>query len=194
MKKFKIVLSLILIFAFTFINYRCEKPANEEPNRYSFWKGDITNFYYCLDFNDALTHKVTGKPYLILEYDPITNVPLKCEFGLSDAKNEYLPNADMPIPEPFLSAATFNYTDRLNLTGSVSLLCNWSTVSSHEQLSAGGFEFYVNKSNGETYHFSFGFDSMEGEIINPEADWSDRVSDVKAFKLLRKFNSNTIEN
>jgi hypothetical protein len=35
---------------------------------------------------------------------------------------------------------------------------------------------------------------MDGEIINQEATWGGRVSDVKAFKLLRKFNSNTVSN
>jgi hypothetical protein len=194
MKNINFGLVLVLIIISGLINYRCEEEANQEPERYSFWKGDITNFYYCLDFNDARTHKITGKPYMILEYDPVTNIPLKCEFGLSDAKNEYLPDADMAIPEPFLSASSFEYADRLELTGSISLLCNWAPVSTHEQLSAGGFEFYVNKSGGEQLHFIFTFDSMEGEIINPDADWGDRVSDIKAFKLLRKFNSNTISN
>jgi hypothetical protein len=35
--------------------------------------------------------------------------------------------------------------------------------------------------------------AMTGEINNEEASWGGRVSDVKAFKLIRKFNSNTIK-
>lgn len=188
MKKSDLAGLLLILFVFS----GCEKLQEKEPDRYSFWKGDISNFYYLLDFNDAKTHKVTGKPYIILEYDPVTNVPLKCEFGLSEAKNEISPDADMAIPEPFLSASTFGYAERLGLKGSVSLLCNWSVVTSHKELSAGGFEFWVRNSGGEEVHFTFTFDSMEGEINNPNASWSDRVSDPKAFKLLRKFNSNTI--
>jgi hypothetical protein len=188
MKKSGLAVLLLVLLSFS----SCEKLKEKDPDRYSFWKGDISNFYYLLDFNDAKTHKVTGKPYMIIEYDPLTNVPLKCEFGLSEAKNEISPNADMAIPEPFLSASTFDYADRLGLTGSVSILCNWSAVTSHKELSAGGFEFSVKRSGGEELHFTFTFDSMEGEINNPNASWSDRVSDLKAFKLLRKFNSNTI--
>jgi len=44
----------------------------------------------------------------------------------------------------------------------------------------------------EILHFVFTFDSMEGEIINEEVTWGGRVSNVKAFKMLRKFNSNTL--
>jgi hypothetical protein len=36
------------------------------------------------------------------------------------------------------------------------------------------------------------FDAMEGEMINNQPSWGDAYSDIKAFKLLRKFNSNTI--
>lgn len=50
-----------------------------------------------------------------MEYDPVSGVPLHCEFGLSDAKNEYLNGAEGAIPEPFLSAGTLEYAEKLNL-------------------------------------------------------------------------------
>lgn len=164
------------------------------PDRYSFWKGDITNFYYTLDINDAKTHKVTGKPFAILEYDPITNQPLRCVFGLSEAKNEFLPGAELPIPEPFLSADGFEFADRLSLTGSVSLLCNWADIDEKSTLPTGDIQFEVSLASGESYHFVYTPNLMEGEIRNPDASWADRVSDAKAFKLSRRFNSNTIGN
>ncbi len=181
------------MFVIIMISLGCEEEEVQAPDRYSFWKGDITNFYYTLDINDARTHKVTGKPYMILEYDPVNNQPLKCEFGLSEAKNEYLPGAEMPIPEPFLSANGFDYADRLNLTGSVSLLCSWATIDKKASLPSGDIQFEVSLSNGETYHFVYTPNMMEGEIRNPNASWSDRVSDAKAFKLTRRFNSNTVD-
>jgi len=173
----------------------CQKD-DEGSDRYSFWRGDIENFYFLLDMNDQPLHKVVGKPFLILEYDPVSGVPLKCTFGLSSARNEYLSGAEGAIPEPFLAANTLEYADKLGLTGSVSLLCSARNVSTHEELSAGGFEFSVDMGSNmwghEILHFVFTFDSMEGEIINEEVTWGGRVSNVKAFKMLRKFNSNTL--
>ena len=171
----------------------CSKDEEQATaDRYAFWQGDIPNYYYCLDMNDSPMHKVKGKPFMIVEYDPETGVPIKCEFGLSEAVNEYLDGAEWPIPEPFLSSNTFQYADRLNLQGSVALLSNWEFVSSHTELSSGGYEFWLEHNNGETLYFTFTFDGMEGEIRNPEAEWGERISDAKAFRLLRKFNSNTL--
>lgn len=182
----------MMIVSFT----SCEKDE-EQTDRYSFWKGDIENYYYILDMNDQKLHLVKGKPFMILEYDPINGVPLRCDFGLSEAKNEYLNGVEGAIPEPFLSASTLEYAERLNLSGSVSLLCNWTTVTTHEELSAGGFEFSIDKGadmwGHEILHFTFTFDDMTGEINNEEVTWGGRVSDAKAFKLIRKFNSNTIK-
>ncbi|MBN2272691.1 MAG: hypothetical protein JXR41_07320 [Bacteroidales bacterium] len=174
----------------------CEKDE-EKTDRYSFWKGDIENYYYILDMNNQKYHLVKGKPFMILEYDPVTGVPLKCEFGLSEAQNEYLPGVEGAIPEPFLGASTLQYAGKLNLSGSVSLLCNWAAVSTHEELSAGGFEFSIDKGSDpwghEILHFTFTFDDMAGEIINEEVSWGGRVSDSKAFKLIRKFNSSSLQ-
>lgn len=175
----------------------CEKDEEKATDRYSFWKGDIDNYYYLLDMNNERLQLVKGKPFMVLEYDPVTNVPLRCDFGLSEARNEYLPGAEGAIPEPFLSASTLEYADRLDLTGSVSLLCNWENVTSNEALSAGGFEFYIDKGSDmwghEILHFSFTFDDMTGEIINEEVSWGGRVSDTAAFMLSRRFNSSTIQ-
>ena len=188
---------LVLMLAVPFIS--CEKDEKEEEqqtDRYSFWKGDIENQYYLLDMNDQKLHLVKGKPFMVLEYDPVNGTPLRCDFGLSEARNEYLAGVEGAIPEPFLSAGTLEYADKLNLSGSVSLLCSRATVTTNEQLSAGGFEFTIDQGANmwghEILHFTFTFDDMTGEINNAEARWGGRVSDLKAFKLIRKFNSTTI--
>jgi len=171
---------------------------NQEKDRYSFWKGDITNYYYILDMNDQRLHKVNGKPFMVLEYDPLTGVPLKCEFGLCEATNEYMPGMEGAIPEPFLSAETLEYAEKLGLTGSVSLLCSmYNEITTSEELSAGGFEFSVDKGSDpwghEILHFSYTFDGMTGEIINDEVTWGGRVSEIQAFKMLRKFNDSRVD-
>jgi hypothetical protein len=166
--------------------------------KYAFLKGEIDNFYYILDENDQPLCKVIGKPYMIVEYDPITGVPKRVEFGLDEARNEYLPGSAGCIPEPFMSANPLPYANKLGLKGPVDLLLNWNTVTSHSELSGGGYEFKVvkpkNSFGQETYHFvyTFNFDGMEGEIINPTATWGGRVSDTKVFKLLKKFDSTTL--
>ncbi|HOK51969.1 MAG TPA: hypothetical protein PLD12_02020 [Bacteroidales bacterium] len=169
----------------------------KETDRYSFWKGDIENYYYILDMNNQPLQKVVGKPYMIMEYNPINGYPISVEFGLYDARNEYLEGVEGAIPEPFLSAGNFGYSSRLGLYGSVDLLCNWENVTSVSKLPSGDFEFYIDKgedfSGHEIFHFTYTPDGMEGEIINSSAVWGGRVSDTKAFKLLRKFNSSTIE-
>ena len=171
-----------------------EEEEQAEPERYAFWQGDLPNHYYCLDINESPLHQVSGKPYMILEYEPLTGIPVKCEFGLSEAVNEYLDGVEYPIPEPFLQSTSLEYSGRLNLQGSVALLANWEEVKNHKELSAGGFEFWLDHSNGETLYFRFTFDGMDGEIRNAGAEWGERVSDERAFQLLRKFNSSDIGN
>ena len=193
--KTKVSLCIGTLMMLMFMLGSCEKLLTK-TDRYSFWKGDIENYYYVLDMNDQKLQLVKGKPYMILEYDPVTNVPLRCEFGLSEAHNEYLTGVEGAIPEPFLDASTFEYSDKLELTGSVCLLANWATVTSNEELSAGGFEFSIDKGTDmwghEILHFTFTFDDMSGEIINDEVTWGGRVSDENAFMLSRQFNSSTI--
>ncbi len=148
--------------------------------------------------NDNKFHIVKGKPFMVIEYDPLTSTPLRCEFGLSEAKNIYLPGVQGAIPEPFMSANILKYSNKLNLTGSVNILISWGDkINVDEQLSAGGYRFSVDKgdksSGHEIFNFVFTNEGMEGEIKNETASWGGRVSDDKAFKLLRKFNSSTLE-
>lgn len=168
----------------------------KQTDRYSFWKGTIENYYYILDMNDQRLHKVAGKPYMVMEYDPLNGYPLRVEFGLYDARNEYLPGCEGPIPEPFLSAGSFQYAARLGITGSVSLRSNWRDVTSSSKLPSGDFEFEVDKGTNpfghEVMHFTFIQDAMmDGEIVNDDAIWGGRVSELKAFKLYHQFNRST---
>lgn len=183
------------IFALLLILLSCKK--KKETDRYSFWKGDIDNYYYILDMNDQPLYKVIGKPFLVMEYDPLNGYPIRVEFGLFDARSEILPGAEGVIPEPFMSISILKYANRMNLYGPASILCNWCEVSSHSKLPSGDFEFYIDKgenySGHEILYFTYTPNLMDGEIRNPTASWGGRISDAKAFKLVRLFNSNTIE-
>jgi hypothetical protein len=171
-------------------------PCCKKTDRYSFWKGSIENYYYRLDANDQPLQKVVGKPYMVFEYDPLNGYPISVEFGLYDARNEYLPGVELPSPEPFLAASTFRYANRLGITGSVDLLLNWRDVTSSSKLPSGDFEFTVDKGRNpfghEVLHFTYIQDAMmDGEITNDEVTWGGRISDLKAFKLLHQFNRGT---
>lgn len=167
----------------------------KKTDRYSLWRGDIENWYYILDMNEQRLQKVVGKPYMIFEYDPLTGYPLQVEFGLYEARNEYLPGCEGGIPEPTLSADQLRYSRRLGITGSVVLLLNWAEVTSSCKLPSGDFEFFIDKGpdffGHETLHFTYTPSAMDGEIRNGTATWGGRVSEPKAFKLLHLFNSNT---
>lgn len=171
------------------------KDSESGAQKYSFWQGAIANKYYFLDLCGGQTGQLTGKPYMILEYDPVTAKPLRCEFGLSEAVYTSLPRENPTIclgaiPEPMLASSSFTYADRLSLTGSVDLLANWETVTLYSDLSGGGFEFTVGN-----LHFEKTNESMTGEIIDSgQSGWGDAVSAANAFNMLHKFNSTTISN
>jgi hypothetical protein len=199
--KIKFCYSISVIVMLMFLVGACEKEEEEDEkqtDRYSFWKGDIDNFYYILDINREKLHLVKGKPFMILEYDPVTGVPIRCEFGLSDAKNEYLDGVEGAIPEAFMTASSLEYAKKLNLTGSVSPLSNWTAVTTNTELSSGGYEFSIDKGSNmwghEILQFTYTFEgNMAGEIINETATWGGRVSDIKAFKLNKLFSSGTVQ-
>ena len=109
--KLLLLIGVGIMSILTFASCEEEEQQEEKTDRYSFWKGDIENYYYILDMNDQKLHMVTGKPFMILEYDPINGTPIRCEFGLSEAKNEYLEGVEGAIPEPFLSASNLEYAE-----------------------------------------------------------------------------------
>lgn len=197
MKKQIYFLVLIFLLSSTLL-FSC-KDSESGAQKYSFWQGAITNYYYYLDLCGGQTGQVSGKPYMILEYDPVTGKPIKCEFGLSEAVYTSLPREDPNIclgavPEPLLSASNFTYASRLSLSGSVDLLTNWASVATYSDLSGGGFDFTVSFGSG-TLHFEKTNEGMTGEVVDEgQSDWDDAVSAPNAFNLLHKFNSNTIGN
>lgn len=180
------------LLAAVVLSLSCKK----QTDRYSFWKGAIENHYYILDMNDQPLQRVVGKPYMVMEYDPLNGYPVRVEFGLYEARNEYLPGVEGPIPEPFLAASNFQYAQRMGLTGSVSLRSNWREVTSSSKLPSGDFEFEIDKGSNpfghEVLHFTYIRDAMmDGEITNETVTWGGRISDLKAFKLLHLFNRST---
>lgn len=191
--------TVLLVSALALTLHSCDKEETPDPDRYAFWQGAITNYYYTLDICGDPTGEISGKPYMVIEYDPLTGEPLSCEFGLSSAVYTGLPRPNPTIcigspPRPTLSASGLPYAERLGLTGSVDLVANWRPVTILSTLSGGGYDFNVTTSIG-TLHFEHTNGVMTGEIVDEgQAGWGDAVSQPNAFNMLHRFNSNTISN
>lgn len=189
----------LLLFVLAAVTTSCKKEEDLGPDKYAFWQGAITNKYHLLDLCGDPTGEVSGKPYMIIEFDPITNVPQKCEFGLISAVYTGLPRQYPEIclgspPQPTLSASSFPYAERLGLTGSLDLIGNWTNVTVNSTLTGGGYDFTITTATG-TLHFEHTNGVMTGEIVDEgQTGWGDAVSAPNAFNMLHKFDSNTIGN
>ncbi|MBN2464152.1 hypothetical protein JXD38_00815 [candidate division WOR-3 bacterium] len=69
-------------------------------------------------------------------------------------------------------------------------------MTSSSKLPSGDFEFEIDKGSNpfghEVMHFTFIQGAMmDGEIVNDDAIWGGRVSELKAFKLYHQFNRGT---
>jgi hypothetical protein len=155
---------------------------------YSFWKGDIPNSCYSLNMDGERGIKITGKPFMILNYDPVSGVVKGCEFGLSEVTQEPLqtPSGDPAFPEPTLDATALDYSEKLNLKSPVVLLIGWEApITTYEEFSSGLWQFSVKKSR-EEYRFNFNTGLMEGDVKNLDLNtYFGLESDSKAFKLIK---------
>lgn len=198
----KSVFPAILAMALLSVTFFCSCTDESEgggTKKYSFWRGDIPNKFYKYDICGFASGEISGKPYMVLEYNTVTGEPARCEFGLSEVDFKRLPISEPTIcigspPRPTMYASTFDYAERLELKGTVDLLSNWYPVTNLSTLSGGGVDFNVQIGKFKL-HFVRNNMSMVGEIVDEGQDgWGDMISDEKAFNMLHKFDSNTIGN
>jgi hypothetical protein len=163
---------------------------------YQYWKGDIPNSYYTLNFYGERARKVTGKPFMVLTYDKITLQIIDCEFGLSEVTQVAItnPSNSPAAPEPTLDAGSIDYQTKLNLKSPVDLIVGWRSKSSINNGSLNGsptFSFNTGSSPGgvghnELWSFSNNNVSMWGDVKNIDTTYYlGRDSDSKAFSLLK---------
>lgn len=163
---------------------------------YQYWKGDIPNSYYTLNFYGERARKVTGKPFMVLTYDKITLQITDCEFGLSEVTQVAItnPSNSPAAPEPTLEAGSIDYQTKLNLKSPVDLIVGWKSKSSINNGSLNGsptFSFNTGSSPGgvghnELWSFSNNNVSMWGDVKNIDTTYYlGRDSDSKAFSLLK---------
>lgn len=187
------------LFSVTFFCSCTDESDGGGTKKYSFWRGDIPNQFYRIDICGFASGEVSGKPYMVLEYNTTTGEPSRCEFGLSEVDFVRLPISEPTIcigspPPPLIYASTFDYAERLELKGTVYLFANWYTVTNLSTLSGGGVDFNVQIGKFKL-HFVRNNVGMVGEIVDEGQDgWGDMISDEKAFNMLHKFDSNTIGN
>lgn len=198
----KSVFPAILAMALLSVTFFCSCTDESEgggTKKYSFWRGDIPNKFYKYDICGFASGEISGKPYMVLEYNTVTGEPTRCEFGLSEVTFKRLDISDAMIcpgapPRPTMYASTFDYAERLELKGTVDLLSNWYPVTNLSTLSGGGVDFNVQIGKFKL-HFVRNNVSMVGEIVDEgQSGWGDIMSEQKAFNMLHKFDSNTIGN
>ena len=69
-------------------------PLGSGPEGYQYWQGDIPNSFYTLNAFGERGTQVTGKPYMILKYNNITNEITDLEFGLSEVTQVELAHSE----------------------------------------------------------------------------------------------------
>lgn len=162
---------------------------------YEMWTGAIPCTYYSLNIYGDRALKITGKPWMVIKKDGITQVILDCEFGLSEVTQTQLPNShDQPgSPEPTVAVTSIDYYRNLNLdtTKPATLCVTWGSKSAITN-GVQNFSFRMGSSPGgvgynESWAFSYLSTTLWGDVTNIDRLYflgSD--SDSKAFSLTRQ--------
>jgi hypothetical protein len=105
-------------------------PWGSGPEAYQLWKGEMPSTFYSSDiFGVAGALKNTGKPFMIIKYNNITQEILDLEFGISEYS--FVNLTDVPAI-PFACLVDLNdqmYHQELSLKPLVTVLVNWNTPS-----------------------------------------------------------------
>lgn len=169
---------------------------------YSYWKGPIPGSYYVLNIDGIRATKVTGKPWMVLEYDKISGDIIDLEFGLSEVTIERVSNLSAITP-PMVEASWVDFAEKLGLKGPVDMIVTWNNYSisavSHSGITygPGTFSFRngssVNRYQEEwtfTYSKVADFNRMVGGVKNIVDIENDiifgRDSEPQAFQLMKQ--------
>lgn len=193
----KKIIIVSLLFS-CFILFGCNATNNtDNTDRFSFWKGDfsITITQRGLFGNDCV--ELTGKPFMIYEYDPINGHPLTMTFGLYqyNVSTETIDGCVMTAPlSTVLVDSEYDYVNRLELDGQVTEIYSWVPVETNEEFSFGLGELWYFDAHNSKIYFTFNNVSAAGEITNESGDSESYTTDLNEIIMLHQFNSNTIGN
>ena len=153
-----------------------------------YYVGKIPNSYYYRNDDGNLSLQVTGKPWMVVKYNPSDHHIIDFEFGLSEVTSTILDGASSP--EATLDASTIDYCNKLKLVSPVALLVNWPVTAwggtvTNGSLGAGGVIFYYTFNGNTKYTFSYlPAGSMVGGAENLNG-WGLETQTLSSFNMLK---------
>ncbi len=173
---------------------------------YEYWNGDIPNSYYLLNDNGERAIKITGKPFMVLEYDTNTHEILNYQFGLSEVTQKKLnaPSSSVVSFDPTLDGTAYDFSKKLDIKNPVVSVVPRFSPGYKSSITNGVKSFssqygksYIPSGAGgyEGYNQEFRFNyatiesvSMIGDVKNLDTqDYTGRESDTGAFKLTKRY-------
>ena len=179
-------------------------PYGSGPEGKQYWQGDIPNSFYKFNAIGERALQVTGKPYMVIKYNKITNEIMDLEFGLSEVKQVELAHEwglfAPPVP---LDPAGYNMgTTILDLKSPTVTLVEWYATLPYAGVEVGkkeiinGIQQFSFVSNSvhypegtvwlENWTFTYTGGTMTGGVTNLDTyAYGGCDSDTNAFKLRR---------
>lgn len=160
--------------------------STDGKTKFSYWQGGVTcDMYVYLD-EDTFYYKITGYPYLIMEYNVINNQPVNALFGFSSYERTtvYVPSGGFSLPvippvgPPMLSEGSYGYEDKFTFYGDVVEILSWRSVETNDDFSVGLWEFWFDLGEGYDLEFAFDTVSMMGEFNNEFPTWDSYGSET----------------
>ena len=199
----KILLPKIELSFLEFLNLPTPEnglPYGSGREAYQYWIGDIPNTYYRLNFLGERARQVTGKPYMVIKYNNITQEIIDLEFGLSEVTQVELAHEEgfVAAPVPTLNAESIEFYEKLGLKSPVVVLVDWNSppVSGGpvKQINNGFQQFSFVWSTagpggievGDNWIFTYTSSIMTGGCTNIDTEfYLGSESEANAFKLRR---------
>jgi len=153
--------------------------SKEGKTKFSYWQGQVTSDMCVYLDEDTFYYKITGYPYLIMEYNVVNNQPVSALFGFSSYERTtiYQPSEGVFIPvlpppgPPELALGSYGYESEFTFYGDVIQILSWQDVETNDDFSVGLWEFWFNLGIGYNLEFSFNNVSMMGEFNNENPVW-----------------------
>lgn len=167
---------IALCFLMSLVGLSVFSGCSAEPDRNSYWKGDLPCDYSVYADTESFYYKYSGH----MEYKTINSQPVSFVFGFEadlestvvyvsqDPFDYILP----PVPAPVLVDGTWGYEDKFGFTETPIQLFS-GPVSTNGEFAVGLWEFWNDVGEDCTLHFSFDNVSMTGHFVNSSPDWGE---------------------
>lgn len=175
----------ILIICIAFFLMSLGGCSQAGKTKFSYWQGGVLNEFYVYVDSDTYYYKISGYPYLIMEYNVVNNQPVNALFGMSSyvrttvyESSGFLMPAVPPPGPPELAEGNYGYEDKFTFNGTVIEILGWQSVGTNDDFSVGLWEFWFILGTDYNLEFSFDTAAMMGEFNNSNPTWDSFGSDT----------------